>query len=223
MRVHFEKALASLKKDIIKLGALVEDNLANAVKSFLEKDKALAQNIIKLDDEIDAMEIEIEEECLKIMALYNPVATDLRFVIAILKINNDLERIGDLAVNIAKKSRWLAEKAQPIDLTDVYKRMGAKTRAMLKEALDALVNRDPMMADEVILKDKEVNKMKREIRKKVMEALNKEAGQSEMMFRYYAVARNLENIADMAKSIAEEVIYLETGKIIRHKHLLTQE
>ncbi|RME92833.1 MAG: phosphate transport system regulatory protein PhoU [Candidatus Hydrogenedentota bacterium] len=223
MRIHFENALENLKKEIIKLGGMVEDNVKDAVRSFLERDKALAQDIIKRDDEIDQMEIAIEEECLKILALYHPVASDLRFVIVVLKINNDLERIGDLAVNIAKKSRWLAEREQPVDLSDVYRKMAAKTTAMLKEALDSLVKRDPILADAVIAADKEVNKMKRQIRKLVISAYGSGTNNpSEMMFRYYAVARNLENIADLATSIAEEVIYLETGKIIRHSHLINE-
>ena len=175
----------------------------------------MAREVRQRDADVDQREVEVEEECLKILALYQPVAVDLRFIVSALKINNDLERIGDLAVNIARKARALAAVppvAIPFDLAG----MSEKTQAMLRDSLDAMVNLDAKLASEVCGRDDEIDRMKRDIRRQVEEMIAADPAQTKVLLRLLAVSRNLERIADLATNIAEDVIYMVDGKIIRH-------
>jgi phosphate transport system protein len=216
MNPHFNRELQLIKEQVLNLGAKVEDSLMKALRAFKEKNKELAIKVIDKDREIDELEISIEEECLKVLALYHPVASDLRYIVAILKINNDLERIGDLAVNIARKARYLAKNLKLKEPNLDYDDLGSKTQGMLKKSLDSLVEMNSKAALEVCKMDAEINSLKKEFRKEIISFLKKNAAISDVLFRHYAVVRNLERIADMATNIAEEVIYIESGEIIRH-------
>jgi phosphate transport system protein len=165
--------------------------------------------------DIDHLEVEVEEECLKTLALHQPVASDLRLIVAALKINSDLERIGDLAVNIARKAVAFASLGPmeiPFDLAGMWE----KTQRMLRDSLDALVNLNPAMATSVCARDNEVDQMKRQIRRTAEEMMQRDPAKVPALLTLLAVSRNLERVADHATNIAEDVIYMAEGRIIRH-------
>jgi len=214
MRLHSE--IDKLKKQILRLGAMVEEHLHMAVKSIKDRDDQLARQVIAGDLKIDQMEVDLEEECLKLLALHQPVATDLRFIIAVLKINNDLERIGDLEVNIAERAAFLA--VQPsIEFPFDFTAMTEKVKVMLKMCLDALVNSDASIASDVCLLDDEVDECNREAYQQVSQMIKKNPEQIDCYIHLLSVSRHLERIADQATNIAEDVIYMIDGTIIRHK------
>lgn len=216
MTTHLHIDIENLKKRILALSAVVEDTVQKALESFTNHDTRLAVNVIRMDADIDQQEINVEEFCLKILALNQPVATDLRFIVAVLKMNNDLERIGDLAVNIAEQTVYLSKQVWP-DIPESLGEMAARARAMLKSSLDALVNMDIDLAREVFAEDDEVDDMLREMYRLVKKrmAQNPDVLDSHMSLLF--VSRHLERIADLATNIAEDVIYMVEGKIVRHK------
>ncbi|MBN1930928.1 MAG: phosphate signaling complex protein PhoU [Desulfobacterales bacterium] len=215
MRLH--KELEKMKKMILSLGTMVEERVFMAIRAINEKDPEIAKIIIKSDYEIDNMEVEVEEECLKILALHQPVAVDLRFLIAIIKINNDLERIADEAVNIAKRMEILTQY-ENLDFAFDFSFMAEKAAAMLKKSLDALVNLDPELAFEVCRLDDEIDKLDYEVYGMVKNTIGKDCEHVEFYISKLLISRYLERIADHATNIAEEVIYLIQGEIIRHGH-----
>ncbi len=215
MSVHLQREIDGLKKQLLSLCALVEEQVDNAVRAVAACDAEMAIAVEERDAEVDRREVELEEECLKILALQQPVAVDLRLVIAALKINNDLERIGDLAVNVARKAAALATgppMGTPLDLPSMWE----TTRAMLRDSLDAFVNRDLALAENVCARDDEVDGMKHDIRRQVEQMMGAEPDRLHGYLNLLAVARNLERIADHATNIAEDVIYLIDGRIVRH-------
>ncbi len=215
MSVHLQRVIDQLKKDLLSLCALVEEQTQVAVRALLSRDDEMAHEAIYRDLEIDQREVEVEEECLKILALYQPVAADLRFIVAALKINNDLERIGDLAVNIARKAITFAGGQAmeiPFDLAGMWE----KTQAMLRDSLDCLVNLDSALANAVCVRDNEVDALKRAIRLKAEEMIRQNPERAPILLTLVAVSRNLERIADHASNIAEDVIYMVEGRIVRH-------
>ena len=216
MSMHLTKEIEKLKKNLLSLCAMVEESVQKAAKAIETRDITLAKTVAESDQEIDKREVEIEEDCLKILALHQPVAVDLRFIVAILKINSDLERIGDLAVNIAKRAFNLAKFEKP-DYTFDFSTMAQKSIKMLKKALDSLVNMDADLAREVGAADDEVDGMKRQIVFQVKEAIGKQPSQTEQYLQYMSIARHLERVADHAANIAEDVIYMIEGEIVRHK------
>jgi phosphate transport system protein len=216
MSIHLRKEIENLKKRILSLSTLVEESVRRAIRSVEERDISLAEGIIEDDLMIDRMEVAVEEECLKLLALYQPVAIDLRFIVAILKVNNDLERIGDLSVNIAEATLFLGKEkkiAIPFDLPE----MAEKTQLMLKKSLDALVNMDPDLARMVCDADDEVDEINREMYGKVKEAILNEPNNLNYLIQLLTISRHLERIADLATNIAEDVIYMVKGEIIRHR------
>lgn len=215
MALHLQNEINKLKKDILKLGAIVEDAVYQAVGSIEKRDLKLAQDVIQCDSEIDQMEVDLEEECLKILALHQPVANDLRFVVAVLKINNDLERIGDLAGNIAERARLLAAKDK-IQIAFDFVAMAAKVQKMLKQSLDSFVNTDVTLARQVCAADDDVDQINRAMYAQVQQLIPKNLDKIEQLIQHIAVSRNLERIADHATNIAEDVIYMIEGQIVRH-------
>jgi phosphate transport system protein len=214
---HFQNQIENLKKRILNLTALVEQNLELAVRSVEDRDVKLAVKVIATDDEIDHQEVEIEEECLKTLALYQPVASDLRFIIAVLKINSDIERIGDLAVNIAQRAKSLADSKNrniPFDLPGMF----GLTISMVKKSTDALVLLDPELAREVGSMDDRIDEMHKGAYKTVEEEIIKEPQEVEYYINLLGVSRYLERIADHATNIAEDVVYLVEGQIVRHQN-----
>lgn len=216
MSKHLQTEIEKLKKQILGLSALVEEQVERAVSSVRTRDEDVARRVIEQDIEIDQQEVDVEEECLKILALHQPVAIDLRFIIAVLKLNNDLERIGDLAVNIAERALYLSRVAVP-DIPFDFKGMAAQTRSMLKKALDALVNLDVTLAGEVCAEDDQVDAINREMYSQVKKAILDHPHHLEALIHLLSVSRHLERIADHATNIAEDVIYMIEGKIVRHQ------
>ena len=216
MTKHFINEIEKLKKKILHLAAMVEDNLLKSVKSVYEHNINLADEVILFDREVDEYEVVVEEECLKILALHQPVAADLRYVIAVLKINNDFERIGDLAVNIAKRSKKL-QKINNIEATFDLSGMLERTLKLVQKATDALINNDVELAQQVILGDDEIDDRHKNTFKIVQKKIKENPDQIEFYMNLISVSRNLERIADHATNIAEDVIYNVEGEIVRHK------
>ena len=215
MSVHLKKDIDKLKRDLLSLCAVVEEQVQCAIRALLDRDEALARQVELRDDEIDRLEIEVEEDCLKTLALHQPVAVDLRMIVSVLKINSDLERIGDMAVNIAHKAASFAAEPHveiPFDIVGMWE----KTQAMLRDSLDAMVNTDATLAAKVCARDDEVDEIKRQIRVAVEERMQHQPQEVRALLRLLAVSRNLERIADCATNIAEDVIYMAEGRIIRH-------
>jgi phosphate transport system protein len=215
MPVHLHREIESLKKKLLALSAMVETAVREATLSIETRDYELAQKIIQNDPQIDQAEVEVEEDCLKILALHQPVAIDLRFIVAVLKINNDLERIGDLAVNIAERSAFLS-KHPPVGLSLGLIEMADKAQDMLKHSLDALVGLNSGLAQDVCAADDEVDAMNRQMYLKIQDAIRSNPDQIESLIHLLSVSRHLERIADHATNIAEDVIYMVEGRIARH-------
>ena len=220
MALHLLRELEKLKKMVLSLSALVEENLQRAVRAIEKLDEEMANEVMQRDEEIDQAEVEVEEECLKIFALYQPVATDLRFLVAVLKINNDLERIGDLAVNMAERAVLLARMESPNVPLD-FAGMADKVSSMVRNSLDSLVKFDAGLAREVCAADDEVDALNREMYERVKEALKQEPAHVNALIHLLSVSRHLERIADHATNICEDVIYMAEGAIVRHKHGVT--
>jgi phosphate transport system protein len=216
MTKHIERQIESLKERILRLGTLVEEAISKSITALINRDTSLAQRVIVNDSEIDAMEVEVEEECLKMLALYQPVAADLRFVVAVLKINNDLERMGDLAKNIAKRVAQLAN-GEPCELPPEIRTMAMQAQEMVKQSLDAVVQADPALARQVREEDDAVDEYRQQIRRKVLKGIMEHPENVENLLRVNSVSKHIERIADMATNIAEDVIYMVQGDIVRHR------
>ncbi len=216
MAEHLHRQLQSLKHDIVYVGSLVEEAVAKAISALAQRDERIAYEVIEADAAIDRMEVSVEEDCLNILALYQPVAHDLRFVVAVLKINNDLERIGDLAKNIAKRVLSLA-RAREIDIPREFAEMSTLAQLMVKHSLDALVTSNAQLARQVLADDDRVDDIRDAIEAKVHEQIAENPMQTHNLLKVSSVARHLERLADMATHIAEEVIYMVDGNIVRHR------
>ncbi len=215
MSMHLQREIESLKKMILGLSAMAEESVRKAVQSLVARDADLAQEVGEADLQIDEAEVQVEEECLKILALHQPVAGDLRFIVSVLKINNDLERIGDLAVNIAKRASFLCQYPDagiPFDLNS----MCQKSTEMLRLSLDALMRMDPDCAQEVLTLDDQVDQINRDMYGQVISAIKADPEKTDILLSYLSASRHLERIADYATNIAEDVIYTARGWIVRH-------
>jgi len=211
-----EHELERLKKQLLTLTAEVEESVQKATRALAKRDVKLAEKVVAGDERIDSLEVELEEECLKILALHQPVAIDLRLIVAILKMNNDLERIADLAVNIAERAIALAQETQikpPFDIDA----MAQQVLQMLEKSLNALVDADVGIARQVLVLDDTVDAFHRDNYQRIKDRLRVAVDEIDPVFNYLAVSRHLERIADLATNIAEDVIYLRSGAIIRHK------
>lgn len=215
MSTHLRREIERLKRQLLNLSAVVESSVQKAVRSISERDDKLARQVMDADNEIDQMEVDVEEDCLKILALHQPVATDLRFIIAVLKINNDLERIGDLSVNIAERAIYLANK-EKVEIPFDFPKMSALTQSMLHRSLDALVNMDRALANAVCAADDELDKINRDMYTKVKNGIRNNPEQIDSLINLLAVSRQLERIGDHCTNIAEDVIYMIEGTIVRH-------
>ncbi|MFH1708483.1 MAG: phosphate signaling complex protein PhoU [Planctomycetota bacterium] len=216
MSKHLETEMARLKKAILGLAAVVERSVGRAVQALEKRDARLAQELIDADAEIDHTEVDIEEECLKILALHQPVAVDLRLIVAVLKINNDLERVGDLGVNIAERALHICNQP-PIELAFDFAGMHHTALGMLGRSLDALMKLDAELARSVRSQDDEVDEMNRRMYAVFGQAVRANPDKVEVLLSYLSTVRHLERIADYATNIAEDVIYLVEGQIVRHQ------
>ena len=214
--MYFHREIDQLKDMVITLGTLVEDRLRRACAILETKDEEESRKIMTSDWEVDDMEIRVEEECLKILALHQPVARDLRLIVAVIKINSELERIADIAVNLAKRILTINEN-KSCDFVFVldYQPMAAKILEMVKTSLDALVTEDAALARQIFLMDDEVNHARDVAYKTVMEEIGRRQTDAACLVNLYLIARHLERIGDRAKNIAEEIIYLVEGEIVR--------
>lgn len=216
MSLVLQKELDRLKRMILSLSAVVEEAVLLSVRAVERRDLQAARRIVDSDRNIDLTEVDIEEECLKIMALHQPVASDLRLIYAVLKINGDLERIGDLAVNIAERAVFLASR-EPLKPPIDFSLMASKVQAMLRQSLDAFINHDAHLASQVGALDDEVDELNRLNFARIQEEIPKDLPHIESLMQYLSISRYLERIADHASNIAEDVVYLIEGSIIRHK------
>jgi phosphate transport system protein len=214
--MHFHREIDSLKQKILQLGGLVEDRVRKACSMIESKDQQLAQELLVSDWEIDDMEIMVEEECLKVLALHQPVARDLRLIIAIIKINNELERVADIAVNIAKRILTITKYPKNNAIFD-YQPMAEKVLEMVKISLDALVTEDAKLARQLFVMDEEVDQYRNLAYREVVQTMDAggNEGNGAYLINTYLIARHLERIADRTNNIAEEVIYLVEGEIVR--------
>lgn len=216
MSIHLTKEISMLKQYVLQLCTMVEENVRRAVEAVNNKDVEKARSVIQMDIEIDRFEIDVEEECLKILALHQPVANDLRYVIACLKMNNDLERIGDLAVNIAKKA--IATASVKDDKSGIdFQKMSETTQQMLKKTLDALIENSSEYASQVLVEDDILDDMNKEMQRELLSLMKSDPERLEYYLNLLAVSRHLERIGDYATNIAEDIIYMERGMIVRHR------
>lgn len=219
MSKHLPLELDALKRNLLSLTALVETSVQKAVQAMNTTDPTaaidMAKEVANMADRIDLREVEIEEECLKILALYQPVAIDLRYLIGVLKMNNDLERIGDLALHIAKRAIFLA-KHPPLEAPFDLLTMAEKSSAMLHKAINAFVEMDSPLARQVCTDDCEIDAIHKDMYQKVFAAIKKNPQHVETFIQYLSASRHLERIADYTTNIAEDVIYMVDGTIVRH-------
>ena len=216
MPKHLLRDLDYLKKEILAVGALVEEAIHKATTALIERRPELAAEVVEGDNTIDEREVHVEEECLKALALHQPVATDLRFIITVLKVNNDLERMGDLAANIAARAKALAA-SDPLPVSAEFGDMVEHVRSMVRQSLDALVNLDVALARAVYVADDVVDKIHRRMFKTVQEQMKTAPDIVERGTHLLSVSRHLERIADLATNIAEDVEFMVEGEIIRHR------
>jgi phosphate transport system protein len=216
MHPHMEREIEKLKKKLLTVSANVETALQKAIRSLRNRDAILAQQVIDGDRDIDQMEVDVEEEVLKILALYNPVAIDLRFVISVLKINSELERIGDQAANIAARTVFL-DTHPKIQIPQELTKMVNGTQAMLKKSLDALINMDSKLARDVLQADDEIDDLHRKMYSLVQDRIRSDIDRIDCWISVLSVSRQLERTADQVTNIAEDVIYLVEGEIVRHR------
>jgi len=217
MPVHLMRETDRLKNMVLNLSARVEENLRNAVRAVMDRDQALAYRVIERDREIDVAEVDVEEECLKILALHQPVAHDLRYIVAIIKINRDLERIGDLAVNISERAIQMISRPKPKTPFDLNA-MCEMCRSMVTSSLDSMVNRDADKARKIWLsEDDQIDKMMASAFDVVEAEISQHPENTQSLMNLLSVARSLERIADHATNIAKDTIYMVEGKIVRHR------
>lgn len=215
MSRHLQRDIENLKNKIIRMGEDVEDMVYRATLSIIKRDEQMAQEIIESDDDIDDLEVEIDETCLSLLALYQPVAVDLRFIVTVMKINSELERVGDLAVNIAERGVFLAGQ-KDLELPFDFAGMALMAESMLTRSIDSLVNMDVKLAHRIRSEDDDVDAKNKEIYVLLREAIQNAPDQINYLLHALSVGRHLERIADHATNIAEEVIYLIDAEIVRH-------
>jgi len=215
MPKHLQNDLERLKKAVLDIGTMVEEALSNAITALSKRDRVLAELIIDGDHEIDRKEVLIEDDCLKILALHQPVAKDLRYVVAVLKLNNDLERVGDLAVNIAQRALSLTSM-EPVLIPDDLFLMAQKAKEMVKRSFDSLIESDSHLATGVCAADDEVDDLHRKLFAVLQERIKKSPERMEQYVHLLSVTRYLERIADQATNIAQDVIYMVEGEVVRH-------
>ncbi|MFY9268300.1 MAG: phosphate signaling complex protein PhoU [Candidatus Manganitrophaceae bacterium] len=212
---HFEEELTRLKEKILKMGALVESQIAASIKALVERDTGLAKQTIQNDHLVNAMDVEIDEECIRLLALYQPAARDLRFITTAMKITTDLERMSDLAEDICERAVELAEEPLLKPYIDIP-RMAEAAQKMVREALDAFVNRDVTLARRVCTDDQFVDDLTHQIFRELLSFMIEDPGTITRAVRISFIAKYIERIGDHATNIAEMVVYLVEGKIIRH-------
>ncbi len=215
MSIHLQKDLEHLEKELLILSSMVEDATNKAILALVDRRLELARQVMREDDRINHREVLIEEECLKMLALHQPVAADLRFIVAVLKVNNDLERMGDLAVNIAERAAYLTTQ-EPLQVSLDFPKMAEGVRAMVRESLDALSNMNPRLARHVLTMDDEIDEANRGMFDILQELMQRDPSTIVRAVHLLSASRHLERIADLATNIAQDVVYMSEGRLIRH-------
>jgi phosphate transport system protein len=216
MQRHFHEELDGLKQTLLTMGAVVEDQIRRVMRALVDRDEALARDVIERDREVNAHDVAIDEKCVELLALYQPTAGDLRFITTAMKIVTDLERIGDQAVNIAQRAIELNREPQLKPYIDLP-RMAEKAQRMVKDALDAFVSRDTALARDVCSRDSEVDALKEQIFRELLTYMMADPKTITRAIRLVLVSRFFERIADHATNIAEMVIYLVESRMVRHQ------
>jgi len=211
----FDDELQHLKEKLLKMGSLVEDAIKNSIHALVDRDNLLAQKVIDNDRLVNTLDVEIDEESIRLIALRQPKATDLRFITMAMKITTDLERMGDFAVNIAERAIELNEEPVLKPYIDIPK-MRAIAQGMIRDALNAFVKKDKQLAMDVIMRDDQVDDLKRDVLQELALFMAQDPSTVSRAMKVSFVAQYLERVADHATNIAEMVIYLVDGKIIRH-------
>ncbi|NIA06645.1 MAG: phosphate signaling complex protein PhoU [Actinobacteria bacterium] len=216
MSKHLQRDLEYLKKELLSIASLVEEATNKAILALTERRSELAEEVISEDNLIDQKEVQVEDECLKVLALHQPVAADLRFIITALKVNNDLERMGDLAVNIAERAAYLSTHEHLGAALD-FPRMAEGVQTMLRNSLDALTNMDAKLARGVLKMDDEIDAANKQMYVILQKWMHKNPDSIERAVHLLSASRHLERIADLATNIAEDVVYMAEGELIRHR------
>ncbi len=215
MQRHFDQDLQALKEEILEMGGRAEAIIQKSVEALKRRDRQLADEVFTDDRAIDRLEIDVDERCVSLLALRQPMAVDLRFITAALKIGNDLERVGDHAVNIAQSAQRLANEPPLKPLVDIP-RMAELAASMLREALDAFVRRDGATARTLVRRDDEVDNLNRQVFRELLTYMIEDPHTITRAMELILVARNLERVADLATNVAEEVVFITEARIIKH-------
>jgi phosphate transport system protein len=215
MQRHFHEELETLKQTLLAMGGLVEDQIRRVVRSLVDRDSDLAQEVIERDREVNTYDVEVDEKCVELLALHQPTAGDLRFITTAMKIVTDLERIGDQAVNIAQRVVELNREPQLKPYIDLP-RMADQAQRMVKESLDAFVARDTDLARQVCGEDDSVDAFKEQIFRELLTFMMEDPKTIPRAIRLILISRFLERVADHATNIAEMVIYMVESKMVRH-------
>lgn len=215
MQRHFDEELRDLKEKILRMSSLVEEAICTSIKSLMDRNTELAKRVINSDDAINSLEIEIDNFSIKLLALRQPEAVDLRFITSVMKINNDLERIGDLAVNISELTLQLLKEPPLKSFVDLLKISGL-VQDMLKDSVNAFVNNDSILAKKICERDNEVDNLDDNICKEAKSYMLKDSKNIESALNLILISGNLERIGDLATNICEDVIYISDGRVIKH-------
>lgn len=215
---HLDEELKELHKDILKMAVFAQEAIFKSIESLKNRDKKLAQDVIDTDNTIDELELAIDEKCIDLIARYQPMAGDLRYITTGMKINTELERIADMALDIAQKSLGLIDKPLLKPLIDIPK-LSQVAQNMVRNAIDAFVKRDAQLARQVVLADSEADKLRNLVQDELInEYLARDAKTAERAVALIIIARYLERICDQATNIAEDVIYMVEAKVVKHHH-----
>ncbi len=216
MQRHFDEELQQLKNDILKMGALAQESIINSVNALKNRDKAAAQKVIDADIEMDKLELFIDDKCLDLIALHQPMARDLRFITTAIKLNAELERIGDLAVDVAQRALAISDKPLLKPLVDIP-RLAEVAQRMTGEAIEAFIKGDTELAKKVILSDPEADTLKRGVEKELIyDYMMKDGSTADRAVPLLLAARHLERVCDHAVSMAEDIIYMVSAVVVRH-------
>lgn len=212
---HFDEEMELLRKRLLSMAGRVEESIRRAIKSLKERDKSVANKVIEEDIEIDREEVGIEEKCIELIARYQPEAVDLRTIIGVIKINNDLERIGDLSVNIACASIRLLDKPQLKPIIGLFQ-MTKVVTGMLRDSIRSFIDRDAELARAVCVRDDEADAMRNHLIRELLTYMMEDPKTISRCMDLALIARNLERIGDLSTNISEDVIYINKAVIIRH-------
>ncbi|VAX20559.1 Phosphate transport system regulatory protein PhoU [hydrothermal vent metagenome] len=216
MSKHLQNDIERLKKETLALGSMVIDSINKAVFALVDRRSEFIKSVIESDEQINEKEVLIEEDCLKMLALHQPVAGDLRFIIVILKVNNDLERMADLAVNIAERANYLTKKDK-LNVSLDFVLMTKCVQNMVQESLKALIEKDTAIARSVLKMDDEVDDLNRQMYEVLQKVMMEDASTVKRAVHMLSTSRHLERIADLATNIAEDVVFMVDGELIRHR------